>query len=69
MIPYLLKISKLAFIVVDVANTELEWVFGKKNEYDTLGNLRNLSLNVPWIVLSAIPDLEVNIEIIVKKSV
>lgn len=57
----LVQKSKLAYIVLDEAHCESQWVYGPKNEYRILGYLRQLYYEIPWIVVTAEAGLDVNI--------
>ncbi|KAF0773619.1 ATP-dependent DNA helicase Q5-like [Aphis craccivora] len=59
LLSYLVRKSKLAYIVVDEAHCVSQWGHDFRPDYLKLGVLRKLYLNIPWIALTATASADV----------
>jgi len=66
LLSHLVQTNNLSYIVVDETHSENQWIYGQKNyEYQTLGMLRYMYKEIPWVVATATAGVDVDYKIFI----
>lgn len=59
---FLVQANRLAYIVVDEVHNEDQWLYGQKEDYKSLRNIKKMYPNIPWVIVTSETGAEVNIK-------